>query len=223
MNTSPTLLFSGFVMLLLGCSPDDENPTSPFVSKYTFEIGAQVFARTEDGKSTEAIFNISKARLYTENDSARVITMSGLGDQYSSELTHHNTLFISFIEDFSGGFNMQEDQFTNWVDIGRHEFTPNGNLQGGVGVIWYDEQGEMWVSGNNIGEDLTGNNSAEIDDYQNDGQFNIFSATNVNSTPGGYWTREVTLTFTCTLYHANGNSLKLNNASFQTLLHLTRD
>jgi len=227
MKRSLALFLSLSTLLLAGCSKNDKLDDTVFKSQLVVEFADQSLSFEEEHNSQFAITLGSKSRLY-ELDSAIIVMVKGLGENQSLSDPRINTLYVSFTVRHTG-FKIVQTDLESWLTKGERGFVRDGESDEGVGILWFDEQGVMWVSGKNIGEIgyqreiIPDSVFPAATDFQKDSKFSILSSKTVLPPPGLDFAEQVKMEFTGTLYNAGGDSLVIKNAVFETVFSVYRD
>lgn len=215
-----TLMLSLSILVLAGCSKNDKLDDTTFKSQLVVEFADQSLSFEEEDNSQFAITLGSKLRLY-ELDSAIIVMVKGLGENQSLYDPPINTLYVSFTERHTG-FHIVQTDLESWMTNGERNFVRDGAEGEGIGILWFDEQGEMWASGKNIGEVryqreiIPDSVFPAATDFQQDSKFSILSSKTVLPPPGLDFAEQVKMEFNTTLYNASGDSLVIKKAVFET-------
>lgn len=221
-----TVLLSLCILLIAGCSKSKPLDDIGFKSQLTMEFADQSLSFEEENNSQFAVTLGSKTRLY-ELDSAIIVMVKGLGENQSLYDPPINTLYVSFTERHTG-FHIVQTDLESWLTNGERNFVRDGAEGEGIGILWFDEQGEMWASGKNIGEFkyqreiIADSVFPAATDFQKDSKFSILSSKTVLPPPGLDFAEQVKMEFNATLYNANGDSLVIKKALFETVFSVFR-
>lgn len=192
-----------------------------FRSELTFDLDGENFTFIQEGNDKYDITYTSKTQIGGP-DSALINTRKGLGEPVANEQLPRNALYIS-LNIFSNGFYISFDQLEEWTRTGFRDFARNGNAETGVGLIWIDDQGEVWSSGSAIGEfSFTEGTNLPLEilpdpsQFQIDSRFSITSSKSIEPQAAHDWARQVSIEFNATLYNAAGDSKTIENGLFLT-------
>ena len=132
-------------VVFLGCVQEEANIHK---STYVLENSEGTYEKEGEYPGTSAYFSFSTT--YT-NDSAIVKLVSGWGESFDNPYVFpKNTLYVSFSNRFAKGDISFGSQFSDWLQRGDFPFVSDGDIQVGFGVMWFDEHGDLWISGKNI-------------------------------------------------------------------------
>ena len=221
-----TLMLSLSILVLAGCSKNDKLDDTTFKSQLVVEFADQTLSLEEENNSHFAVTLGSKTRLY-DLDSAIIVMVKGLGENQSLSDPLINTLYVSFTERHTG-FHIVQTDLESWLTNGERNFVRDGGEGEGIGILWFDEQGEMWASGKNIGEFkyqreiIPDSVFPAATDFQQDSKFSILSSKTVLPPPGLDFAEQVKMEFNTTLYNASGDSLVIKKAVFETVFSVFR-
>ncbi len=217
----PILLF----ILFIGCAQEEEG--NIVESSYVLETSEGIYEKEGEYPGTSATVHIPTSRTITK-DSIIVKLISGWGERIPDPFVlPKNTLFVSFINRFADGGFVFESQFSDWLKVGTFPIVSDGDSQIGIGIIWFDEHGDIWISGKHIGEesiigDLVrfGSSVGNATTFQENSNFNIIKSVGADFENVGYdFSRELEMQFNCTLYNSNNDSIEVKNATFKTFFH----
>lgn len=219
--TFPYVLF----LTLLAFSACDKSSNNidgdDFRSELSFDLDGERFAFVQQGQDQFDVTYTSKAQIGGP-DSALIIIRKGLGQVAPSGQLPRNALYVSF-NIFSNGFYISFDQLQEWTRTGLRDFVRDGNMETGVGLIWIDDQGEVWSSGSAIGEfsytegvNLNLDVLPEASQFQTNSRFSITSSKRIEPQAAHAWARQVDIEFNATLYNAAGNTKTVSNGLFRT-------
>ncbi|NRB50003.1 MAG: hypothetical protein HRU41_20170 [Saprospiraceae bacterium] len=217
----PAALF----LLLIAFSACDKSSNNidgdDFRSELTFDLDGERYAFVQEGQDQYDVTYTSKAQIGGP-DSARINIRKGLGEAAPNGQMPRNALYISF-NIFSNGFYISFDQLQDWTRTGLRDFVRDGNMETGIGLIWIDDQQEVWSSGSTIGEfsytegvNLSLDVLPEASQFQTDSRFSITSSKRIEPQAAHAWARQVDIEFNARLYNAAGERMDINNGLFQT-------
>lgn len=221
-----TLILPLSFLLLTGCAKNESLDDKAFKSQLTVEFADKILSFEEENNSHFAVTLGSKTRLY-DLDSAIIVMVKGLGENQSLSDPLINTLYVSFTERHTG-FHIVQTDLEAWLTNGERNFVRDGAEGEGIGILWFDEQGEMWASGKNIGEFkyqreiIADSVFPAATDFQKDSKFSILSSKTVLPPPGLDFAEQVKMEFNTTLYNASGDSLVIKKAVFETVFSVFR-
>ncbi len=221
-----SVLLSLSLLMWAGCSKNKQVNDIGFRSQLTMEFADQNLSFEEEDNSQFAITLGSKLRLY-ELDSAIIVMVKGLGENQSLYDSPINTLYVSFTERHTG-FHIVQTDLESWMTNGERNFVRDGAKGEGIGILWFDEQGEMWASGKNIGEVryqreiIPDSVFPTATGFQQDSKFSILSSKTVLPPPGLDFAEQVKMEFNTTLYNASGDSMVIKKAVFETVFSVFR-
>lgn len=219
-----------FLLLLTGCSKNEiqEGPDS-IISEFSLEFDNQTVSVTERHPAPFASNTYAKARPNEQREYAWVQLLNGLGSSPEFGEPLINSLFVCIREN-NQSFHVIDTHFRNWLLPGERSFLKDGENETGIGILWFDEQGEMWASGKNIGEvSLLGNSPipeevfAQEADFQAGSKFEIRRSKRIDPMPGFDFSQVVEMEFNARLYNEQGESMTLKAGSFKTAFHMVRE
>ena len=221
LSTFPYVLF----LLLIAFSACDKSSSNidgdDFRAELTFDLDGERFAFVQERQDQYDVTYTSKAQIGGP-DSALINMRKGLGEAVPSGQLPRNALYVSF-NIFSNGFYISFDQLQEWTRTGLRDFVRDGNMETGIGLIYIDDQGEVWSSGSAIGEfsytegvNLSPDALPNASQFQTDSRFSITSSTSIEPQAAHAWARQVDIEFNATLYNAAGDTKTVSNGLFRT-------
>ena len=107
--------------------------------------------------------------------------------------------------------HLTERLFRQFFKIGDYSYTFKPWIKSGIEIVWYDDKGILWQSGQF--NSLINLFPTSQPDYSNNNFTIIYS--NPGIPPNFHsFKQELTLIFNCWAYNKLGDSLRINNAKF---------
>lgn len=229
MKTCTTLLSALLILLLSGCSKNEDD-LGVVRSEFILEFENETLSALESDPEPFAFSGMTKGSVNGLPDSARILIRNSLGSLPAPDQTHTSTLLVIFNQFSGNGFNNIATEFRGWLIPGDRPFIRDGDQEEGIGILWFDENGDLWVSGRNIGELGVGETSLFPDeaipdpaDFQQGSKFSILRSKVVMPEPGSDFTQSLQMEFNCTLYNRDGESLTIKKGTFNTSVNGLRD
>lgn len=215
------------VIVFFACNKSSDNINEDdFRSELTFDLDGERFSFVEKEKNLYNITYTSKTQIGGP-DSARINIRKGLGEAIANTQLARNALYVSF-NILSNGFYISFDQLQEWTRTGLQHFARDGNEETGVGLIWIDDQGEVWSTGSTIGEfSITEGINLPLDalpdasQFQINSRFSITSSFSIEPQAAHVWARQLNIEFQAMLYNAAGESKTISNGLFQTRIDVS--
>lgn len=216
------------ILSLFACNKDTSlSDIDTFKSELTFEVDGESYSFVQVQEDTDP-FDVTlttKAQIGGP-DSARITILKGLGEPIPNGQMRRNALYISF-NNWSNGFFISLDQLQSWTSTGLKPFARDGEVEEGVGLIWIDNEGEVWTSGSAIGElrftegaSLPLEAFPEPEQFQTNSRFTITFSKNIEPQLAHDWAQQVDVEFDAILYNAVGEQVVLSDGFFRTRLDI---
>ncbi len=229
MKTCITLLSALVILSLFGCSKNEDDHGS-VQSEFILEFEDRTISALESDPEPFAFSGMGKSQINGNPDSARIMMRNSLGDLPALDQTRTNTLFVVFNQFSGNGFNNIATEFRGWLIPGERPFVRNGDLEEGIGILWFDENGTLWISGRDIGEFRLDEGDLfpeEVfpgpDEFQKDSKFSILRSKVVMPEFASDFTQSLEMEFNCKLYNRAGESLIIKRATFLTSVNGLRN